>query len=88
MSNRHACRAVAAPRWLFGRTWGAATQALALEGRFPEAVARELARRGHDVRVLGPWDETMGHAQLLLRREDGSWEAAADPRGDGSAATI
>ncbi len=80
-------RAVEAPRWLFGRTWGEASQALSLESRFPEALAHELARRGHDVRVLGPWEETMGHAQLLLRREDGSWEGAADPRGDGSAET-
>jgi len=81
-------RAVESPRWLFGRTWGEATQALSLEGRFTDPVSRELARRGHDVRVLGPWEETMGHAQLLLRQEDGSWEGAADPRGDGSAEAV
>ncbi len=81
-------RAVDAPRWLYGRTWGQATQALALEGRIPDAVARELERRGHDVRRLGPWDETMGHAQVLLRRADDAWEGAADPRGDGAAESI
>ncbi|HEX9107342.1 MAG TPA: gamma-glutamyltransferase, partial [Longimicrobiales bacterium] len=79
--------AVEAPRWLYGRSWGEASRALSLESRFPEATARELARRGHDVRVLGPWEEAMGHAQAILRREDGSLEGAADPRGDGAALT-
>ena len=77
-------RAVEAPRWLFGRTWGDASQALSLESRFDPEVVRALRERGHDVRVLGPLDETMGHAQMIVRRPDGTLDAAADPRGDGS----
>jgi gamma-glutamyltranspeptidase/glutathione hydrolase len=30
--------AVAAPRWLLGRTWGSMSETLKLESRFPPAV--------------------------------------------------
>ena len=60
--------AVEAPRWVYGRTWGAPTRALAIEGRFGEPVTADLARRGHDVRVLGSWSDTAGHAQALELR--------------------
>ena len=60
--------AVEAPRWVYGRTWGAPTRALSIEGRFGDAVAADLARRGHDVRVLDAWSDTAGHAQALELR--------------------
>lgn len=41
--------AVAAPRWLNGRTWSAASNDLKIEGRLPEEASAELARRGHPV---------------------------------------
>ncbi|MBI2469234.1 MAG: gamma-glutamyltransferase [Candidatus Rokubacteria bacterium] len=78
--------AVEAPRWLFGRTWGAPTRGLALEGRFSEAVLTELAARGHRVRVVEPWSDTMGHAQAIwLDPETGDLVGAGDPRADGPA---
>ena len=64
--------AVEAPRWVYGRTWGAPTRALSIEGRFGDAVAADLARRGHDVRVLDPWSDTAGHAQALESRAGGA----------------
>jgi gamma-glutamyltranspeptidase/glutathione hydrolase len=81
--GRDAAQAVAAPRWLAGRAWGAGTSGLALESRFPPEVVRELERRGHAVRIVAAHDELMGHAQAILVR-DGALEAAADPRGDGA----
>jgi gamma-glutamyltranspeptidase/glutathione hydrolase len=78
--------AIEAPRWVWGRTWGARTRALSLESRFaPEAVG-ELSARGHDVRVLEDWSDTVGHAQAIVRdaARDG-WVGGGDPRADGPA---
>jgi gamma-glutamyltranspeptidase/glutathione hydrolase len=77
--------AVEAPRWVYGRTWGAPTRALSIESRFGEQVAADLAQRGHDVRVLDPWSDTAGHAQALELRPDGLLVGGGDPRADGPA---
>jgi gamma-glutamyltranspeptidase/glutathione hydrolase len=78
--------AVEAPRWLHGRTWGAETRALALEGRFAPEVSADLRTRGHDVRVLEPWSDTMGHAQaVFVEPGTGLLVGAGDPRADGPA---
>jgi gamma-glutamyltranspeptidase/glutathione hydrolase len=80
--------AISAPRWLLGRTWGQTTDTLKLESRFTPEVVAELARRGHDVEVLGAYDETMGHAQAIVRYPNGVLEGGADPRSDGSVAAF
>ncbi|MDO5537709.1 MAG: gamma-glutamyltransferase [Desulfovibrionaceae bacterium] len=88
--------AVDAPRWLYGRTWGAASNSLKMEGRVPEEVRQELAARGHDVETVADYTDLMGHAgAILIDREtnpavDGRpgrtvLHGAADPRGDGLA---
>ena len=77
--------AVEAPRWVYGRTWGAPTRALSMEARFGDAVAADLARRGHDVRVLPPWSDTAGHAQALQFEPGGLLVGGGDPRADGPA---
>ena len=79
--------AVEAPRWLLGRTWGEETRALRLEDRFGREVAESLARRGHDVRLVEPWSDLMGHAQLLAFT-DGGLVGASDPRADGAALAV
>jgi oxamate amidohydrolase len=78
--------AVSAPRWLLGRTWGQASETLKLESRFDAAVVRELAGRGHDVEIIGAYDETVGHAGMIIRHADGILEGGADPRSDGAVA--
>jgi gamma-glutamyltranspeptidase/glutathione hydrolase len=78
--------AVTAPRWLLGRTWGQSTDTLKLEQRFPQDVVDELKRRGHEVEILQPFDETMGHAGALVRQADGTLQGACDPRSDGGVA--
>ena len=77
--------AIDAPRWLLGRTWGAASDSLKLEARLGAGLAEALRARGHVVEVLGDYEETMGHAGLIVRDAQGRVEGAADPRGDGSA---
>jgi gamma-glutamyltranspeptidase len=77
--------AVTAPRWLLGRTWGAATTNLKLESRFDPALVDRLRAAGHDVEVVGPFEEMMGHAGALVLHPGGLIEGAADPRSDGAA---
>jgi oxamate amidohydrolase len=79
--------AIDAPRWLYGRTWGDPTSALSVESRLPLEVTDALSRLGHDVRVVGPWDDRMGHAQAIwIDPRTGTRHGGADPRGDGLAA--
>jgi gamma-glutamyltranspeptidase len=79
--------AIDAPRWVYGRTWGEPTSALSIESRAPEEVVRALARMGHEVRVVGAWDDAVGHAQVIrIDPRTGTRYGGADPRGDGLAA--
>ena len=81
-------QAVSAPRWLLGRTWGSASETLKLEGRFPAEVFEALAARGHAVERLADFDDSAGHAGLIVRHPDGRLEGASDPRSDGAALTV
>lgn len=81
-------QAVTAPRWLLGRTWGANSTSLKLEGRFPDEVIEGLIRRGHEVEVVGAFDEMMGHAGALVSSREGVIEGAFDPRSDGAVAAF
>jgi len=78
--------AISAPRWLLGRTWGQTSESLKLESRFDAGMVRELSERGHDVEIIGAYDETVGHAGMIIRHADGILEGGADPRSDGSVA--
>lgn len=84
--NQPLQRSVSAPRWLLGRTWGSVSETLKLEARHDAKLIDDLRARGHDVEVLGDFEETMGHAGALVRHPNGSLEGAFDPRGDGSVA--
>lgn len=75
--------AVTAPRWLLGRTWGAASTNLKLENRFDPSVIEALRKAGHDVEVVAPFTDIMGHAGGIVRHPSGVLEGGADPRGDG-----
>jgi len=75
------------PRWVLGRTWGAARAALRMEPRFDGNVIDRLAAAGHDVELLPePYSDVMGHAGAAVLHPDGSCEGAHDPRADGGAA--
>jgi len=78
--------AIEAPRWLLGRTWGQTSDTLKLESRFAPAVVENLRRRGHDVELVQPYDEIVGHAGCIVRHPDGTFEGGADPRSDGAVA--
>ncbi len=82
--------AVTGPRWLLGRTWGTSVTNLRLESRFAPDVVERLRAAGHDVEVIGAFDEAMGHAGALVLNRSGPKagviEGASDPRSDGRAA--
>ena len=82
--------AITAPRWLLGRTWGSDVTNLRIENRFAPEVIVELRAAGHDVEVIGPYEEAMGHAGALVAHRNGpragTIEGASDPRSDGRAA--
>ena len=79
-------QAVSAPRWLLGRTWGSETTNLRVENRIDDAVIKRLRAAGHNVEVVGAFEEVMGHAGALVHHPDGLIEGASDPRSDGQAA--
>lgn len=79
--------AVTAPRWLLGRTWGAESTNLKIESRFDPALIDALRARGHDVAMVGEFEEVMGHAGAIVYHPDGLLEGASDPRSDGVVAT-
>lgn len=79
--------AVAAPRWLYGRSWGVPVNNLRIEGRFAPKVATTLQHMGHDVEVLNGFSDLMGHAgAILCDHNTGLLFGATDPRSDGLAA--
>jgi gamma-glutamyltranspeptidase/glutathione hydrolase len=74
-------QAIEEPRWYHdaGRT-------LKMERRYPEAVRRAVAGKGHEVAVLKDWDEVTGGAQAIAIEQNGSFAGGADPRREGQAA--
>ena len=82
-------KALDAPRWLLGRTWGSSHVNLRLESRFDGNIVDRLMSAGHDVEVLNePYSDTMGHAGAVILHADGTLEGAHDPRADGGAAGV
>ncbi len=78
--------AVAAPRWLHGRTWGAASNDLKMESRISQSTLDEMKKRGHPVAKVDDYTDTMGHAgAIMIDPETGLRYGATDPRGDGLA---
>jgi len=79
--------AINGPRWLHGRTWGAVSNDLKIEGRAPLAVTDELKKRGHPINVVEDYTDTMGHAGAIwIDPATKVRYGATDPRGDGVAA--
>lgn len=78
--------AIEAPRWLYGRTWGASSNSLKLEGRIDREIVSNLQSRGHEVEVMEDFTDVMGHAGVIkIDQQTGVKFGGADPRGDGAA---
>ncbi|ODN69000.1 gamma-glutamyltransferase family protein [Methylobrevis pamukkalensis] len=78
--------AIAAPRWLLGKTWGSDTTTLKLEHDFDTSVVEQLLRVGHEAETVPAGTPGgFGHAGAVLRSARGDIEGAHDPRADGGA---
>ena len=82
--------AVAAPRRLYGRTWGAASLSVKAEDGFDPGCVAGLRAMGHEMEQLDATRaDTFGHAGMLVRHPgDGRVEAVHDPRSDGGARSV
>ena len=78
-------RAITAPRWLLGRTWGETSTSLKVEEGFAPEVMAALSLAGHKVETVPAFSGAMGHAGAIVRHPDGTLEGASDPRSDGAA---
>jgi gamma-glutamyltranspeptidase/glutathione hydrolase len=78
-------KAISEPRFVWGRTWGEATQELKIEGRVNLDVIEQLAKAGHHVNRVSEFDGSMGHANAILIDEQGFVYGGVDPRSDGAA---
>ncbi len=79
--------AIGAGRWLLrGPTTGFDTWTAAegphviVEGHIATEWVDGLEQRGHEVRVLAPWDSGFGHAHAIIVESSGTLAGAADPR--------
>ncbi len=79
-------RAITAPRWLLGRTWGEESTTLKLEGRFDPDLIAALENAGHELEVVDPFTDVMGHAGALVWHPGGLILGGSDPRSDGRVA--
>jgi gamma-glutamyltranspeptidase/glutathione hydrolase len=80
--------AIAAPRFRWVDDVGDPLPArvMRMESRVPEATRGELATRGYEIELLGPWSMRVGGVQGLLMNHRTGWIAgAADPRRNGYA---
>jgi gamma-glutamyltranspeptidase/glutathione hydrolase len=64
------------------------SESLKVESRFDPSLVQELKRRGHDVEIVGDFDEIVGHAGALVRHPSGVMEGGFDPRSDGAVAGL
>lgn len=78
-------RAITAPRWLLGKTWGEDTTSLKVEANMDATLVADLIAAGHLTEEVPAFSSLMGHAGAVVRHADGRVEAASDPRSDGAA---
>jgi gamma-glutamyltranspeptidase/glutathione hydrolase len=62
-------------------TWtGAEGPTVTVEGHTPRTWLDDLARRGHRVAAMPPFDGSFGHAHAIVVDGHGTFAGAADPR--------
>lgn len=84
--GQNVATAVDAPRWLFGKTWGAGSMSLKMESRFDPMLLARLTAAGHPVEEYSEaYADQFGHAGMLVKHPRGQVEATHDPRSDGDA---
>lgn len=89
MAGSTAEAAVTAPRWMVGISEpGDTDDTVYVESDAAAEAAESLRLSGLTVKTLPPHSEGLGHANLIRVDGDGRFDAASDPRADGSATVI
>jgi gamma-glutamyltranspeptidase/glutathione hydrolase len=78
-------QALAAPRFLLGKTFSDSRDTLKLEESMGAATVQELAARGHETSMIAANSPLGGQAGAIVIHDDGLIEGAHDPRSDGLA---
>jgi gamma-glutamyltranspeptidase/glutathione hydrolase len=61
---------------------------LKIERRLGAAIVAALQDAGHDVELVDPWSDLVGHAGAIVRHPGGTMAGASDPRSDGAVAAL
>ena len=85
-AGKDAARAVSSPRYVVGDTEAQSRySAVTAERDVPSDVLGSLRGARFSLRMVEPFDDEMGHAQVLRVGTEGVVDAASDPRSDGTA---
>ena len=83
--------AVSAPRWrslqnpMESTIPHVCSNNLQVEDRFPEEMRKELARRGHELELVGDWGGPGSAQAIMVHPNSGALIGGSDPRRDGYA---
>ncbi len=83
--DRLVTEALAAPRFLLGRTFSDTRDSLKLEVSVGEATIAQLSQRGHEVAPIPAFSPLAGQAGIIQIDGNGAMRGAHDPRSDGAA---
>lgn len=88
LAGASAVEATSSPRWVVGiQDDGDVEETVTVEADVPRITREALSSVGLAIRIVPPRDEALGHSNLILATNDG-WDAASDPRSDGSAIVV
>ncbi len=76
-----------APRWVVDEARGEAPVTVTIEEDAPASARAAIAAAGFELGTVPPYTEDLGHSNLIKVTPDG-YEAASDPRSDGSAIVV
>jgi gamma-glutamyltranspeptidase len=88
LAGASAVEATSAPRWIVGRQEESDTvNSVIIESDVADLPRRSLATTDLEPRVVPPRSETLGHSNVIRATASG-WDAASDPRSDGSGRVV
>lgn len=76
-----------APRWIVDEAAGDGPVAVTIEEDVPEAARAAIAGAGFELAIVPACTEDLGHSNLIRVTAEG-YDAASDPRSDGSAIVV
>jgi gamma-glutamyltranspeptidase/glutathione hydrolase len=85
LAGTPAAQALSEPRWVVGTVGQGDENVVLAESSVGESTRQALSKVGLPLVMAAARDDRAGHVQFVRRLDDGSFESATDPRGDGQA---